>query len=107
MEARESSRARVVDVLAATEAAEDRLTNQLARITTRCELLAEDPTLPEEAREQARRASAAAYEAAETLREFIRTLRSAGAPLPAHEEQVMCVVVPPEPGGDWATEAQP
>jgi hypothetical protein len=57
------------------EDAEGRLRNQLARVAGHCELLAEDPALPPEAREWARRALAAAFEAAETLRALLRELR--------------------------------
>jgi hypothetical protein len=56
----------------AARLAEDRLGNQLARVVAHCEQLAEDPTLPEEARERARSAMRAAFEAAESLRALLR-----------------------------------
>src|SRR5438132_14398340 len=65
------------DLLAIAGAAEGRLGNQLARVVAHCERLAEDLTLPEDARERARRAMLAAFEAAETLRALIRAARDA------------------------------
>jgi hypothetical protein len=61
----------------AAEDAEGRLGNQLARVAAYCELLAGDPDLPPEARERARRAMLAAFEAAETLRVMLRERRAA------------------------------
>jgi hypothetical protein len=51
---------------------ENRLGNQLARVVAHCELIADDPALPDEVRERARRAMVAAFEAAETLRALLQ-----------------------------------
>jgi hypothetical protein len=50
----------------------DRLGEYLARVVAHCEQLAEDPTLPEEVRERARRALVAAIQATEAWRAMKR-----------------------------------
>src|SRR5437899_7449952 len=83
--------------LDATEDAEARLHNQLARVVGHCDLLADDPSLSEDARERARRAVAAAFEASETLRAFVRAARAPGASPPAVGESARAGGAP-QPG---------
>jgi hypothetical protein len=67
--------AQVQGAILAADLIEHQLNNQLARLICHCELVADDPRLPEDLKERVTRALTAAYGASETLDKFLGVLR--------------------------------